>query len=84
MAATACAEAPAVSDGELEKKLTRQYQAVLDYLVGKPLSALADVYKPGDFVEDIDAFSGATIRSNKIISAINSALSRGAYKLAAE
>ena len=70
------------SESELEQKLANQYQAVIDYLVGKPLSAIKDTYTPGDFVEDIDGFSGATIRSAKIISALNDALTRGAYKLA--
>lgn len=70
------------SENELEQKLANQYQAVIDYLVGKPLSAIKDTYMPGDFVEDIDGFTGATVRSAKIISAINNALSRGAYKLA--
>lgn len=70
------------SEVELEQKLAKQYQAVIDYLVGKPLSAIKDTYTPGDFVEDIDGFSGATIRSAKIISALNDALARGAYKLA--
>ena len=70
------------SENELEQKLANQYQAVIDYLVGKPLSAIKDAYTPGDFVEDIDGFSGATIRSAKIISALNDALTRGAYKLA--
>ena len=70
------------SENELENKLANQYQAVIDYLVGKPLSAIKDTYTPGDFVEDIDGFTGATVRSSKIISAINDALTRGAYKLA--
>lgn len=70
------------SENELEQQLAGQYQAVIDYLVGKPLSAIQDAYTPGDFVEDIDGFTGATVRSSKIISAINDALTRGAYKLA--
>lgn len=72
------------SEVEAEQKLTGQYQAVLDYLTGKPLSAIAEAYQPGSFVQDIDTFSGATIRSSKIISAINSALARGVYKPAAK
>ena len=72
------------SEVKVEQDLTKQYQAVIDYMVGKPLSAIADLYKPGEFVEDVDLFTGATVRSAKIISAINNALARGAYKLAAE
>ena len=59
----------------------KKYQQI-DYLVGNPLSAIQDAYTPGDFVEDIDGFTGAIVRSSKIISAINDALTRGAYKLA--
>lgn len=70
------------TENEVEKNLAKQYQAVIDYLVGKPLSAIKDTYTPGDFVEDIDGFTGATVRSAKIISALNNALARGAYKLA--
>lgn len=70
------------SENQLEQKLANQYQAVIDYLVGKPLSAIKDAYTPGDFVEDIDGFTGATVRSAKIISAVNDALTRGVYKLA--
>ena len=70
------------SENELEQKLAGQYQAVIDHLVGQPLSAIKDAYTPGDFVEDIDGFTGATVRSAKIISSLNDALARGAYKLA--
>lgn len=70
------------TENELEQKLGHQYQEVIDYLVGKPLSAIQDTYVPGNFVEDIDGFTGATVRSAKIISALNDALARGAYKLA--
>lgn len=71
------------TENEVEKGLAGQYQAIIDYLVGKPLSAIADAYTPGDIAQDIDGFTGATVRSAKIISAINDALARGAYKLAA-
>lgn len=72
------------SEAAMEQNLAKQYQAVLDYLTGKPISTLAEAYQPGNFVEDVDTFSGATIRSSKIISAINSALARGVYKPAAK
>ena len=59
-----------------------QHQEAIDYLVGKDLrEALMDLYSPGDIgVSDVsDAFTGATIRSNKIVSAIRDALNRGVY-----
>ncbi|TVR68144.1 MAG: FMN-binding protein [Spirochaetaceae bacterium] len=56
-----------------------QHQQIGEYLEGKPLSALADLYNPGDVIEDIDTFSGATIRANKVVSAIQDGLNRGIY-----
>lgn len=56
-----------------------QHDQVADYLEGKPLSSMEELYSPGDFVEDIDAFSGATLRGNKIHSAMMDALNRGVY-----
>lgn len=50
-----------------------------EYLVGKPIEAIYDLHSPGDFVDDIDGFSGATIRANKILSAIKDGLNRGIY-----
>lgn len=59
--------------------LLTQHQQVLEYLDGKPLETIFDLYVPGDFVEDVDTFSGATIRGNKILSAIRDGLNRGIY-----
>ncbi|MBB5174306.1 hypothetical protein [Texcoconibacillus texcoconensis] len=56
-----------------------QHEEVLDYLVGQPLDAIADLHSPGDFVDDVDRFTGATIRGNKIFSAIQDGLNRGIY-----
>lgn len=60
---------------------TVQYTEALEYLVGKDVRvALTDLYTPADLeITDNDAFTGATIRSNKIISAIRDALNRGVY-----
>ena len=56
-----------------------QHQQILDYLDGKSIEALFDLYDTSSFVEDIDAFSGATIRGNKVLSAIRDGLNRGIY-----
>ncbi|AOM83812.1 FMN-binding protein [Salisediminibacterium beveridgei] len=56
-----------------------QYEEALEYLIGQSVDAIDDLYEPGDFVEDVDGFSGATIRGNKIVSAMNDALNRGVY-----
>jgi len=63
------------------KQVAGQFQALLDYLVGKPISAVNDLYRPGGIAPDADVFSGATIRAPKVISAIWDALGRHAYRL---
>jgi len=65
---------------EATEALKDQHEQILDYLEGKDIREhLADLYEPGDFVEDVDGFSGATIRANKVISAVRDALNRGVY-----
>ena len=58
-----------------------QFQALIDYLVGKEIASVNDLYRPGEIVPDVDGFSGATIRSPKVISAIWDGLGRHAYRL---
>lgn len=60
----------------------QQYLDLGEYLVGKDFSTVRDLYAPANITSDVDGFTGATVRSSKIISAINDALIRGAYKLA--
>lgn len=64
------------------KNIRDQYQQVADYLVGKEIKAVNDLYKPGEIAKDMDAVTGATLRSNKLISAIWDGLNRHPYKLA--
>ena len=64
-----------------EADIAMQFQALLDYLVGKPIASVNDLYRPGEIVPDVDAFSGATVRAPKVISAIWDALGRHAYQL---
>lgn len=61
--------------------LRGQYQQLLDYLIGKDIrTGLKDLYQPGSIVtENVDAFSGATLRAGKVISSIRDALNRGVY-----
>lgn len=56
-----------------------QYEQALEHLVGQSVDAIDDLYEPGDFVDDMDGFSGATIRGNKMASAMNDGLNRGVY-----
>ena len=68
---------PAAIEGMAE-----QYEAALEYLEGKHISALSDLYQPGELglePEEVDGMTAATIRGSKIISAIRDALNRGPY-----
>ena len=66
---------------DVMKRVASQFEALLDYLTGKPVSAVNDLYRPGEIAPDVDGFSGATIRAPKVISAIWDALGRRAYRL---
>lgn len=66
---------------EVVGQIARQFEALTEYLIGRPVSAVNDLYRPGDMVPDVDGFSGATIRAPKVISAIWDALGRHAYRL---
>ncbi len=56
-----------------------QHEQIAEFLEGKTLDGLEELRTPEDFVDDIDTFSGATIRANKVYSAIQDALNRGVY-----
>ncbi len=65
---------------EATEALKEQHEQILEYLEGKDIREhLVDLYEPGDFVDDVDGFSGATIRANKVISAVRDGLNRGVY-----
>ena len=63
------------------KAVASQFEALIGYLLDKPVSAVNDLYRPGEMVPDVDGFSGATIRAPKVISAIWDGLGRRAYRL---
>ncbi len=62
--------------------LKGQHEQLINYLVGKDITvSLSDLYKPENIVkENVDTFTGATLRSGKVISAVRDALNRGVYK----
>ena len=62
--------------------VVQQYEEALAYLVGKDLHRhLADLYTPEIAVTtEVDGYTGATIRSAKLISAVRDALGRGVYR----
>ena len=64
---------------DAEKQIASQFEALTGYLVGKPIAAVSDLYRPGEIAPDVDGFSGATVRAPKVISAIWDALGRHAY-----
>lgn len=57
----------------------RQHRQIAGYLEGRPVEAINDLYAPEDVVDDIDGFTGGTLRGSKVISAIRDALNRGIY-----
>jgi len=69
-------------DNDLVIKLRKQHEELINYLAGKDIrTSLRDLYTPEDIIKtEIDGLSGATVRSGKIISAINDGLNRGIYK----
>ncbi len=65
------------------RELTDQHVELLDYLEGKDVTAIDDLRNPGEIIteteETIDGFTGATVRSSKVMSAMRDALNRGKY-----
>ena len=66
---------------DAQKATLRQYRQLADYLIGKPVSAIDDLYSPYDIVDDVDAVTTATMQSSKLISALWDGLNRRPYKL---
>ena len=64
--------------------IKQQHDQIIEYLEGKPLDAIYDLHNTENFIDDIDAFTGATIRGNKVFSAIKDGLNRGVYIPAGE
>lgn len=56
-----------------------QHQQLAEGLEGEPLTAIFALYEPERLAEDIDGYSGATLRGNKVHSAFRDALNRGVY-----
>lgn len=70
------------SEDSTKSALKEQYQALMDHIVGKEITAVVDeLYTPGNIAADVDGLSASTIRAGKVISAINDALNRGVYSL---
>ena len=68
-------------DDKVAVGIKGQHQQLIDHLVGKDVKeGLKDLYKPENIVKDkVDTFTGATLRSTKIVSAVRDGLNRGVY-----
>lgn len=66
---------------DAQKATLRQYRQMADYLIGKGVDAIDDLYSPYDIVDDVDAVTTATIQSSKLISALWDGLVHRPYKL---
>lgn len=66
---------------DAQKATLRQYRQLADYLLGKDVEAIDDLYLPYDIVEDVDAVTTATMQSSKLISALWDGLNRHPYRL---
>jgi uncharacterized protein with FMN-binding domain len=72
------------SETERINHIAKQFTDLIDYLKGKDIrTTLNDLHKPAlivpNYGEGVDAVTGATVRSAKVISAIQNALGRGVY-----
>ncbi|MCE9682094.1 cytochrome b5 domain-containing protein [Halomonas alkalisoli] len=56
-----------------------QHQQIAERLEGEPVTRIFALYEPQRMVDDVDGYSGATLRGAKVISAIRDGLNRGVY-----
>ena len=68
-----------LEEGDALYGIVEQHEQIAEYLEGKALNTIAELHNPGDFVEDVDGFTGASLRANKVYSAIRDGLNRGIY-----
>lgn len=55
---------------DAQKAALRQYRQLAQYLIGRGVESIGDLYMPYDIVEDMDAVTSATVQSSKLISAL--------------
>ena len=66
---------------DAQKAILDQYRQLANYLVGKGIEAIDDLYNPYDIVEDVDAVTTATLKSGHLISALWVGHNRDPYKI---
>ncbi|MDX5434362.1 MAG: cytochrome b5 domain-containing protein [Halomonas sp.] len=69
----------ALEEGDEGYAVLLQHRQIAERLEGEPVTRIFALYEPERVVDDIDGFSGATLRGGKVISAIRDALNRGVY-----
>ena len=69
----------AMEEGDALYPVLQQHRQILERLEGQPLTDIFALYEPERLADDIDGYSGATLRGAKLISAIRDALNRGVY-----
>ena len=68
------------SENERAVLVRGQFQELLDWLTGKEVGSLDQLYEPENIISaGVDGLTAATIRSGKVISAVRDALNRGVY-----
>lgn len=69
---------------QTQRGIVAQYEAAASYLHQKGVGALTELYQRSDIVPDVDAVTGATLKSSAVVSAIHDGLSRMPYSRASE
>ena len=69
------------TETEPYRSVVTQYREALNYLVGKEIETnLTDLYNPENVITtQVDGYTSATVRAQKIISAFRDGLNRGVY-----
>lgn len=64
---------------QAQQAIVAQYTAATDYLQQKGIGSLTDLYQKPDIIPDVDAVTGATLKTSAVVSAIYDGLSRMPY-----
>ncbi|GEM_PF-765216 len=64
---------------QAQQAIVAQYEAAADYLHQKGVGSLTDLYQKPEIIPDVDAITGATLKTSAVVSAIYDGLSRMPY-----
>lgn len=64
---------------QAQQAIVAQYEAAADYLHQKGVGSLTDLYQKPEIIPDVDAVTGATLKTSAVVSAIYDGLSRMPY-----